>query len=290
MTNQGVNIQAHDNAWTEAYTAEANAIRTCLGRPELRIEHIGSTAVPGLAAKPVLDIMIGVEKLSETDNWEAWLKGLGYEQVHHPGMPERRFFRKGSRGAGTHHLHVYEYASEAWINQCLFRDELRTFPDKRLHYERLKHALVRLYPNDRKRYTAAKAPFIQHTIERAKTRNQQPVVKEKPKKSVSKVFGYITRMQEGEKQVLVFQHSILEAGIQIPKGTVQHGEDLKEALFREMTEETGINHFSSCQLLANDECEAGEGMIHRRFFYELPVDISLEEWSHQPNEGGTEGG
>ena len=108
MTGKNVIIQAHNNAWAEAYTAEASAVRACLGRPELRIEHIGSTAVPGLAAKPVLDIMIGVEKLSEADNWEAWLKVLGYEQVHHPGMPERRFFRKGGRGAGTHHLHVYD--------------------------------------------------------------------------------------------------------------------------------------------------------------------------------------
>lgn len=220
MTSKNIIIQTDDNAWAEAYTAEANAVRACLGKPELRIEHIGSTAVPGLAAKPVLDMMVGVENLSEADNWAARLKMIGYEQVHHPSMPERRFFRKGSRGAGTHHLHVYKYKSEAWINQCLFRDELRRFPHKRRRYERLKHALVCLYPNDRKSYTAAKAPFIQHTIEQAKSRNQQPLVKEKPKESVSKVLGYITRMQEGEKQVLVCQHSVLEAGIQIPKGTV----------------------------------------------------------------------
>lgn len=165
--NQEVHIEAYDAAWAHQYAAEAMNICSALGNAELLLEHIGSTAVPGLSAKPVVDMMLGVEKLCHIDEWKGQLEAIGYEEVHHPDMPERRFFRKGPRGAGTHHLHIYVYQSEAWNNQWLFREELRRSLAKRKDYERLKQTLARLYPHDRKRYTAAKAPFIQRTIKQA---------------------------------------------------------------------------------------------------------------------------
>lgn len=168
--NQEVHLQAYDATWADQYAAEAMNICSALGNAELPMEHIGSTAVPGLSAKPVVDMMLGVEKLSQVDEWKGQLEALGYEEIHHSDMPERRFFRKGPRRAGTHHLHVYVYQSEAWNHQWLFREELRRSSAKRQHYERLKQRLARWYPQDRKRYTAAKAPFIQQTIEQARRR------------------------------------------------------------------------------------------------------------------------
>lgn len=168
--NQDVHLQVYDAVWADQYATEARNICLALGHAELPMEHIGSTAIPGLSAKPVLDMMIGVEELEQVDEWKEQLEAMGYEEVHHPDMPERRFFRKGPRGAGTHHLHIYVYESEAWSHQWLFREELRRSSTKRQHYELLKQTLVRLYPHDRKRYTAAKAPFIQRTINQAQRR------------------------------------------------------------------------------------------------------------------------
>lgn len=81
-----------------------------------------------MEAKPILDIMVAVRDLEEVDEFIRPLERLGYEYVEHKEFPNRRFFRKGARRAGTHHLHVYKYNSGEWNNKILFRDYLRTHP------------------------------------------------------------------------------------------------------------------------------------------------------------------
>ncbi|WP_240468775.1 NUDIX domain-containing protein, partial [Gracilibacillus sp. YIM 98692] len=85
--------------------------------------------------------------------------------------------------------------------------------------------------------------------------------------SIKKAYGYVTRNKNGKKQVLVFQHPIAEAGIQIPKGTVKNGEDTFNAVIREIKEETGLRNFSVDHLIAEDFWENDDGKIHNRFFY-----------------------
>ncbi|MBP1989808.1 GrpB family protein [Paenibacillus eucommiae] len=133
------------------------------------IEHIGSTAVPGLAAKPTIDIMIGVNNLKDiTEIHLERLDSYGYEFIDHPHFPERRFFRKGKWRAGTHHLHIYLHLAENWNTNLLFRDYLINHPDAAKEYGKLKRDLKEKFQHDRVGYTNAKAPFIQTILTRAR--------------------------------------------------------------------------------------------------------------------------
>lgn len=107
---------------------------------------------------------------------------------------------------------------------------------------------------------------------------------------IKKAYGYICRVNEGIIQVLVFRHSVLEAGIQIPKGTVMPKESTKDAVIREMQEETGLKDFKVEKLLAEDFWENDDGIIHNRFFYKIHVCETPDEWNYAPTGGGDEAG
>lgn len=107
---------------------------------------------------------------------------------------------------------------------------------------------------------------------------------------IRKAYGYVTRMKEGQIQVLVFQHPNAEAGIQIPKGTVKPEEDTYYAVTREIEEETGLRDFQVESLLAEDFWENDDGAIHNRFFYKLIVTNVPDEWDYKPTGGGEEEG
>ncbi|WP_373291391.1 GrpB family protein [Paenibacillus marchantiophytorum] len=135
---------------------------------------MGSTSIVGLPSKLILDIAVGVNYLDEADLFIEPLRKLGYEYVPKVDFPNRRFFRKGEWRKGTHHLHVYELSSDEWNNNLLFRNYLRSHPEKLVEYAQLKKHLASLYLEDRTTYTQQKAPFIQSVIELAKklTRNK----------------------------------------------------------------------------------------------------------------------
>ncbi|WP_078394158.1 NUDIX hydrolase [Shouchella patagoniensis] len=105
-----------------------------------------------------------------------------------------------------------------------------------------------------------------------------------------KAYGHITRMNQGEKQLLVFRHSVEEAGIQIPKGTIKSGETPYEAVIREMAEETGLVEFLSVKKVAEDCWKADDGTRHERFFYEMQINTAEDEWTISPTGGGEEEG
>ena len=134
------------------------------------IEHVGSTAVPGLAAKPIIDIMVGVARLKVATQCIEPLGRIGYEYVPDPeaALPERRFFRRGARGAGTHHLQIVEPGSEIWERQLLFRDFLRRHRETAREYQELKEQLAAAHGHNRGAYTEAKTPFIESVISRAR--------------------------------------------------------------------------------------------------------------------------
>lgn len=107
---------------------------------------------------------------------------------------------------------------------------------------------------------------------------------------IRKAYGYVTRIKEGKTQVLVFQHPITEAGIQIPKGTVKPEEDTYNAVIREVEEETGLRNFDVEDLIAEDYWENDDGAIHNRFFYKITVSSVPDAWDYQPTGGGDEEG
>lgn len=163
-----VEIKKYSPEWAKEYEKEKEKLLNLLDNNIISIEHIGSTSVKGLDAKPILDIMVGVKDLNEVDNYIEPLKSLGYEFVFHQAFPQRRFFRKGAWRAGTHHLHFYKYESENWNNQLLFRNYLQNHPETRIKYGFLKKKLAEQYHFDRPAYTKAKSVFIREVIESAK--------------------------------------------------------------------------------------------------------------------------
>ncbi|MGX1265465.1 8-oxo-dGTP pyrophosphatase MutT (NUDIX family) [Rossellomorea marisflavi] len=107
---------------------------------------------------------------------------------------------------------------------------------------------------------------------------------------IKKAYGYVTRTHKGRPQVLVFQHPILEAGIQIPKGTVEEGESPEAAVVREMIEETGLTEWGKPVFIADDRWKADDGSIHHRHFYRLDQKDVPDQWQHAPSGGGEEEG
>ncbi|MEH6891470.1 GrpB family protein [Bacillus sp. JJ864] len=161
-------IEEYTPNWTLQFTEEQKIIKNIIGDAAIAIEHIGSTSVEGLSAKPILDMMVGVRNLNDIDAFIEPLKTIGYEHVFHEGFPNRRFFRKGLWRAGTHHLHIYQYGSGEWNHNLLFRDYLRNHSNVRQQYEQLKKELANKHRFDRVAYTNAKAPFILDIIKKAK--------------------------------------------------------------------------------------------------------------------------
>lgn len=161
-------IENYNAAWSKEYEQEKKKLLKVLDGMITDIEHIGSTSVKGLGAKPILDIMVGVDDLEEVNQLIIPLEKMGYEYVIRKEFPNRRFFRKGAWRAGTHHLHFYKYKSEEWNNQILFRDYLKEHSFVREQYHQLKKKLAEEYKFDRPAYTKAKETFIQDIIKKAK--------------------------------------------------------------------------------------------------------------------------
>ncbi|MFS8212032.1 GrpB family protein [Paenibacillus polymyxa] len=173
MSSQ-VEISGYDPQWAEEYMREKRKIVEALRDVCVGIEHIGSTSVPDLGAKPIIDIMVGVEELAslQSEHRER-LQRFQYEYVHKPDFPERAFFRRGEWGAGTHHLHIYKYKGEHWENHLLLRDYLKAHPESLRAYETLKKDLAHQFKHDRAAYTEAKGPFIRQIVEQAKLERQK---------------------------------------------------------------------------------------------------------------------
>jgi GrpB-like predicted nucleotidyltransferase (UPF0157 family) len=162
-----VRIADYDSRWASMFEEARSEIVGRCGALVVGVEHVGSTSVPGLGAKPIIDIMAAVERLDDARALVEPLAAIGFEFVPKNDFPDRRFFRRGLRGAGTHHLHVVERGSWEWRRHLLFRDHLRAHPERAAEYERLKRALAAEHGPDRGAYTDAKTPFIESVVERA---------------------------------------------------------------------------------------------------------------------------
>ncbi len=132
-------------------------------------EHVGSTAVPGLGAKPIIDIMVGVTRLPDAELHIADLEEHDYEYVpeYEAQMPERRYFRKPQEGLRTHHLHCVVEGSCFWRRHLAFRDYLRANPETAAAYFALKQQLALRHRTNRVAYTEAKSAFVESILEKA---------------------------------------------------------------------------------------------------------------------------
>lgn len=157
----------YDPRWPVAYEDERRHIATALGVSIDAVEHVGSTSIASMVAKPVLDIMVGVERLALSPDQTARMEKLGYEaRGERSGVEGRLFFRKGN--PRTHHVHVVQRGGELWQNYLLFRDYLRTHPSDAARYAALKRDLATAFEHDRPRYTESKTPFVTEILEQAR--------------------------------------------------------------------------------------------------------------------------
>lgn len=162
-----VSIEDYSGEWPEAFEEERDRLVAVLGPLALAVEHVGSTSVPGLCAKPVIDIAIGVTDLLTGKECVAALSALGYEYKGDAGIPGRHFFAKGSPENRTHYVHVEPLNGMLWRNHILFRDYLRCHPDEVVAYGQLKRALAEKFSEDRDAYALGKNNYIESIIRTA---------------------------------------------------------------------------------------------------------------------------
>jgi GrpB-like predicted nucleotidyltransferase (UPF0157 family)/inhibitor of KinA sporulation pathway (predicted exonuclease) len=169
-----IEVVPYDPAWPAAFGKERDVLQAALGGRLGVLEHIGSTAITGLGAKPTIDLMAGSADLPIDERAVAALAKLGYRYLGEYGIAGRHFFRKGS--PPTHHLHWVRKGGDFWWKQMVFRDYMRAEPDEARAYEVLKKGLAEKFHNDRSRYTAAKTDFITAALERAWRWTKAPLI------------------------------------------------------------------------------------------------------------------
>lgn len=160
-------LSPYEPDWSLLFLAERERLCASLGNYVLDVQHIGSTSIPGMAAKPILDIGVAVANFEEAVACVPLLEQLGYSYRGENGIARRHYFVKGD--PRTHHLHMLEVASEEWKNHLLFRDYLCRNSEVAQAYASLKQTLALQFALDREAYQIGKESFIQAVLQQAKT-------------------------------------------------------------------------------------------------------------------------
>jgi len=154
-----MSVVDYDPRWSEAAEAEIAALQDILGDVVVRAHHIGSTAVPGLAAKPVIDLLLEVRSLVRLDGFDPAMRSLGYEPRGEFGIPGRRYYPKGGDDR-THHVHAFAVGDRHVADHLAFRDYLRAHADVATDYERVKRQAAVTCRHDPDGYVAFKHAFV----------------------------------------------------------------------------------------------------------------------------------
>ena len=164
---QHITVLNYDPEWPLKYERERKAIAEILDGNGISIYHIGSTSVPGLAAKPIIDMMAVVRSLEKVDDARGKFSELGYEYLGEFGISGRRYFRKGG-DERTHQIHIFQ--ADDWNNierRLAFRDYMRTHEKERAEYAKIKTALAQRFPYDIDGYCDGKDAFVREMEKRA---------------------------------------------------------------------------------------------------------------------------
>ena len=164
-----VGILAYQAAWDAGFRAEAEVLEQALAVLSPRVEHIGTTAIPGSAARPIIDVLVGLAQPSAVEFLLESLRTHGYRagDQHEGSNLGGRLLVRWQRGLPTHHVHVVEYCGSLWRQMLLFRDVLRIDTRLAREYEWLRRRFAGLHPANRIAYARAKATFIQSVVSQA---------------------------------------------------------------------------------------------------------------------------
>lgn len=170
--NEKIDIVPYDPKWKTMFQQEAEFLKKKFPTIIKKVEHIGSTVIPNLSAKPIIDMLIEVTSFKEVKkNIVPALISLGYDYFWRPEIDKPPmyawFIKRNSDKKRTHHLHMIKTNSKLW-ERLLFRNYLREFKSVAKNYEKIKKDLAKKHPNDREKYTKAKSDFIQLITHKAK--------------------------------------------------------------------------------------------------------------------------
>jgi len=163
-----IEVVPYDPRWPEAFALEAPRLRDAIGENVVAAHHIGSTAVPGLCAKPTIDIVVEVRDIEAVDARNERMEQLGYEARGEWGFSGRRYFVKQQGSQRTHHVHVYQTGHPEIEDSCAFRDYLRAHPTQAREYGCLKERLAQQFRLDGQGYRDAKAIFVERMVNEAR--------------------------------------------------------------------------------------------------------------------------
>ncbi|HDR4459690.1 GrpB family protein [Bacillus cereus group sp. MYBK249-1] len=160
-------VVPHENHWSEKFQMEAKRLKSAM--PEtVKIYHIGSTSVPGLAAKPIIDMIMEVENIERVDGWNERFIELGYIVKGENGISRRRYFIHGTEEKRSYHLHVFEKGNPEIVRHLAFRDYMMAHCEEAEAYATLKKELAEKYKYDGALYTEGKNEFVRNVDEKAK--------------------------------------------------------------------------------------------------------------------------
>lgn len=162
----------HDPSWAAAYETTAATLRPVLGDEAVAVHHVGSTSVPGLAAKPTIDVLVEVRKIEKVDDFDGAMAEKGYEAWGEYGIPGRRFFVKNRGPVRTHNVHVFEAGNPEVERHLAFRDYLISHPETARAYGSLKKTLAEKFPTNMEAYMDGKDAFIKRTESEALSWNR----------------------------------------------------------------------------------------------------------------------
>jgi GrpB-like predicted nucleotidyltransferase (UPF0157 family)/GNAT superfamily N-acetyltransferase len=165
--NRQIELKPHNREWSRQFEAEAGRLTAVFQPTLVAIHHIGSTAVPGIKAKPIIDILVVVRDITQVDDYNAAMIGLGYIAKGENGINGRRYFRKGRDANHTHHIHAFQEGHPEITRHLNFRDYLIAHPDVAQAYSRLKEDLARKYISNPPLYSDSKTDFIGNVDEKA---------------------------------------------------------------------------------------------------------------------------
>ena len=163
-----VKLVPHSSEWQLHFETEKARLQESIGAYVVDIQHIGSTAIPGIKAKPIIDMMAGLRKPNLWQACVAPLRAMGYEPYTGPvDLPDWHLFIKNQNGRKTHHVHLVPWNGDFWTSRMLFREYLLRHPEVAEKYEELKLRLAKQYPNNRAAYTHDKGDFVRTITELA---------------------------------------------------------------------------------------------------------------------------
>lgn len=164
-------VEDYNPDWIDRFLREKESLLGAIGHNIIDLEHIGSTSIFDLAAKPIIDILVGVKTLDDAEKCIPILEKMNYQYVpeFEDILPERRYFRKPPQGEGRDiHLHMTILGSDFWDRQLLFRNYLRVHSNTRDDYSKLKKKLAKKHRTNREAYSNAKEEFILKILEKAR--------------------------------------------------------------------------------------------------------------------------